>query len=121
MAITGLLFQLPLYLTNTWYTGHLAFNSNKIWTREGKRYDAKKVTDERANFSLERFLQYSVLRKSLTFSDNSRFTEQPDTPSNLPSSLQATLALWYTPSFTTTPRYGRDSRTPFFLAEAVGT
>jgi hypothetical protein len=60
MAITGLLFQLPLYLTNTWYTGYLPFNSNRIYNREGKKYDAKAVTDDRANFSLEKFLQYSV-------------------------------------------------------------
>jgi hypothetical protein len=65
MAITGLLFQLPMYLTNTWYTGHLPFNTNKIYDRYGKRYQNKRVIDDRANFVLEKFKTYSVFPKSL--------------------------------------------------------
>jgi hypothetical protein len=61
MAIIGIFVQLPLYLTNTWYSGHLPFNTNKIYDRYGARFNNKKVTDDRANFDLEKYKAYSVI------------------------------------------------------------
>lgn len=58
--LIGLLFNLPLYLTNTWYSGHLPFNTNKLYDRFGKRFVTKSVVDERGNLDLAKYRSYSV-------------------------------------------------------------
>ena len=60
MALVGLLFNLPVYLTNTWYSGHLPFNTNGLYDRYGKKIAVKKVIDSRANLDLEKYRAYSV-------------------------------------------------------------
>ena len=60
ILLVGLLFNLPMYLTNTWYTGYLPFNTNRLYDRYGKPYQIRKTVDNRANFDLEKYKSYSV-------------------------------------------------------------
>jgi hypothetical protein len=60
MAVCGFFFMLPMYLTNVWNTGYLPFNTNKLYDRYGKRFIPSKLLDDRANFDLEKYKNYSV-------------------------------------------------------------
>lgn len=61
MLLIGLLFNLPIYLTNTWYSGHLPFNTNRLYDRYGKPFKTKSVVDERGILDLAKYKSYSVL------------------------------------------------------------
>lgn len=60
MLITGLVFMIPLFLKNVWYSGYIVFNRNGNFDRYGKKYDVRKVVDERGNLDLEKYHAYSV-------------------------------------------------------------
>ena len=60
MLFIGLCFNLPMYLTNTWYTGHLPFNTNKLYDRYGKRFQPRQLLDDRGNFDQQKYVGYSV-------------------------------------------------------------
>jgi hypothetical protein len=62
MLLSGLLVNLPLFLTNTWYTGHVPFNTNRLYDRFGKPFVVRSVVDDRGNLNLESYKAYSVCR-----------------------------------------------------------
>ena len=76
MLFVGLFIILPMYLTNTWYTGHLPFNTNKLYDRYGKRFVPKLILDDRGNFDLEKYKAYSVTLSLIIFNLCSRCMEQ---------------------------------------------
>ena len=92
MLLIGLLFNLPIYLTNTWYSGHLPFNTNRLYDRYGLPFKTKSVVDERGNLDLPKYKSYSVpiLMDVLR---SSRFTRPPTIRSSLRSSLLRILHL----------------------------
>ena len=63
MLLAGLLVNLPLFLTNTWYTGHVPFNTNRLYDRFGKPFVVRNVVDDRGNLNLESYKAYSVYRR----------------------------------------------------------
>jgi hypothetical protein len=60
MLFVSICFSLPIYLTNTWYSGYVPFNTNKLYDRFGKRFLTRDVVDERGNLDLEKYKSYSV-------------------------------------------------------------
>lgn len=48
-----------LYYQNWWQTAHFPIMTNKVYTRDKKPYDFKKVTDDKWVFSLEKYENYS--------------------------------------------------------------
>jgi hypothetical protein len=60
MFIAGVAFMLPLFLKNVWYSGYIPFNVNGIFDRFGKRYDIRRVIDERGNLDINKYHTYSV-------------------------------------------------------------
>src|SRR5579859_3765905 len=89
--LIGLLFNLPLYLTNTWYTGHLPFNTNKLYDRFGKRFKTRDVVDERGNLDLDKYRCYSVLVLAFCpWLTSSLFMQRQAIPSSSPFSSPPT-------------------------------
>jgi len=60
MLFSGLLLNLPIYLTNIWYAGYLPFNSNKLYNRHGQRAQIALIVDERGNLDIEKYRQNGV-------------------------------------------------------------
>ncbi|KAG8699351.1 hypothetical protein FRC08_005363, partial [Ceratobasidium sp. 394] len=52
---------LSLWLTNTWYTGHLPINMNRPFDRFGKQYKVTKVVDEFGFYDQAAYEAYSPL------------------------------------------------------------
>jgi len=61
MLLVGLLFNLPFYLTNTWNSGYLPFNSNKLYDRYGNNYKVRDIIDKAGRFDAEKYASYSVI------------------------------------------------------------
>lgn len=59
MFITGL-FILAVWYTNTWNTGYLPINTNRIYDHYGLRYNVSRTIDERGMFDLEKYSAYSA-------------------------------------------------------------
>lgn len=91
MLLVGLLFSLPMYLSNAWYTGYLPFNTNKLYDRLGNRYQIHNAVDDRANFDLEKYKSYSVRSFLMRLTLVSQYMGLHHTPLNLHSFLQRTL------------------------------
>ena len=70
MLLSGLLFNLPMYLTNVWYSGYLPFNANKLFDRHGKYFQVTQLVDDRGNLDIEKYHKFGVnpLRSGLMFS-----------------------------------------------------
>ena len=60
MLVTGLFINLPMYLSNTWYSGYLPFNSNKLYDRFGNRAQIAKIVDERGTLDVEKYRKAGV-------------------------------------------------------------
>lgn len=48
-----------VWWTNTWYTGFLPINTNKVWDRFGERYNVSRTIDERGIFDPDKYHAYS--------------------------------------------------------------
>jgi hypothetical protein len=59
MFITGL-FVLAVWYTNTWNTGYLPINSNRVYDHFGKLYNVSATLDKRGMFDLEKYNKYSA-------------------------------------------------------------
>ena len=91
MLFAGLLFNLPMYLTNVWYSGYLPFNTNKLYDRHGKPFKVTQLVDERGNLDVEKYHKFGVNPfRALLKKFFSRFTQQEVTLSSLHCSLLAT-------------------------------
>jgi hypothetical protein len=106
VLIVGLLFNLPIYLTNVWYSGHLPFNSNKSYDRYGKPFRVRDVIDDRGNLVLEKYKAYSVSPNTLPLLTSSLCMLQRVTQSNSCFSLLPTLLRYHMPSYGTIIRFG---------------
>src|SRR5271155_409330 len=91
MLFAGLLFNLPMYLTNVWYSGYLPFNANKLFDRHGTQFKVTQLVDERGNLDVEKYHKFGVnpfgARLNFFFS---RFTQREVTLSSSRYSLLAT-------------------------------
>ena len=59
MFISGLV-ALAVWYTNTWNTGYLPINSNRVWDHFGKLYNVSQALDKRGMFDLEKYSKYSA-------------------------------------------------------------
>ena len=77
MLLSGLLFNVPMFLTNAWYSGYLPFNSNKLYDRHARRFKVSKIVDERGNLDVEKYHTFGV-KSSTDFAHFvfSRFTQR---------------------------------------------
>ena len=59
----GMLFTFPIiaamWFTNTWYTGHLPINSNRLFDNTGKSYKVLKIVNDRTLFDEASYKAYS--------------------------------------------------------------
>jgi hypothetical protein len=97
MFITGFAFMLPLFLKNVWYSGYISFNVNGIYDRFGKRYNIRRVIDERGNLDIKKYHEYSVFLSFLSWALSLTRCSRSILPS---------VMLQYSPSFSpyTVPR-----------------
>jgi OPT family small oligopeptide transporter len=59
MFFTGLIV-LAVWYTNTWNTGYLPINSNRVYDHWGKLYNVSRTIDERGMYDHEKYSQYSA-------------------------------------------------------------
>ncbi|PHH70156.1 hypothetical protein CDD82_7303 [Ophiocordyceps australis] len=59
MFVTGFIV-LAVWYSNTWNSGYLPINSNRIFDHFGKAYNVSAVLDERGMYDEERYLNYSA-------------------------------------------------------------
>ena len=59
----GALFTFPIvaaiWFTNTWYTGHLPINSNRVFDNTGKRYKVALTVNDKTLFDEASYKAYS--------------------------------------------------------------
>jgi hypothetical protein len=51
---------LGVYLTNTWNTGYLPINSNRVWDHFGQLYNVSRAIDSRGMYDHEKYMSYSA-------------------------------------------------------------
>lgn len=59
MFVTGL-FVLAVWYTNTWNTGYLPINSNRIYDHFGSLYNVSRTIDARGMYDEEKYTAYSA-------------------------------------------------------------
>lgn len=59
MFISGLLI-LAVWYSNTWNTGYLPINSNRIYDHFGNLYNVSQALDAKGMFDLEKYSKYSA-------------------------------------------------------------
>lgn len=69
--LVGMLLVCPLILglwfSNTWNTGYLPINSNRVFDHFGKEYNISRAIDERGMFDAQRYEDYSPAYLSAAF------------------------------------------------------
>ena len=59
----GVFLTLPIiaaiWFTNTWYTGHLPINSNRVFDNTGKSYKVTKIVNKKTLFDEASYKAYS--------------------------------------------------------------
>jgi len=60
MLVTGLFINLPMFLSNSWYSGYLPFNTNKLYDRYGQRAKIDTIVDERGTLDVEKYRKFGV-------------------------------------------------------------
>ncbi len=59
MFFTGLII-LAVWYTNTWNTGYLPINSNRVYDHFGKLYNVSRTIDDRGMYDHEKYSDYSA-------------------------------------------------------------
>ena len=64
-AFLGALFTFPIvaaiWLTNTWYTGHIPINSNLVFDNTGQNYNVALAVNDKALFDEASYKAYSPI------------------------------------------------------------
>ena len=61
----GTLFTFPvivaIWFTNTWYTGHIPINSNRLFDNTGKSYEVLRIVNDKTLFDEASYKAYSPI------------------------------------------------------------